>query len=749
MIPTGDLTGLRTALSAGSGLVADASAAFPTVTVNSIDYLAGNVACTEAMRAALVAFFEAAPGRRYYVRDWDGDVITACGPTQQDAGKAFNVAGLVADADNYNTINSVMAGAWTTWLSDYVTNVTGTWQPHANAASPPATINSTGTGIVYNPQVYRSGSYVPGMLSEGQSFGMLLSALNNDPAWFYNIWNRTKILLQTRTAPDKTLYWARYFSDNALGYGTAPDGDLLCCLALGLGHLRGWGSGAYLTDLQALGASLIEKCVATHGGRLVFSAASRNDNNGSIKWIDDPDVGTLVFPHYLIIPAFRMMAQLDTANTATWTQLIDDSLYFIKRASEVAAENYKYGHLPPETFRVYPDGSVHLSEQTGNRQKHWYSVARVFLFMAMAAADGHQASINFLRDEPCAQKYREYYAAYPGTLPTHWNTDGSYESGTNDSVCVLATMAAMESVQNPAFAKTLVADVQALYLSGTKKWFWNDDSNFIQFITFAGLLTAGKILGKQQAALVWPASAPSRKLHYIAQRSSVTIDSSNRVSQWNNAVAGGYNLTQTTDGYKPLFIPSNRFGLPAVRFDGIDDFLKLTGTLDLIKNVGQCSFLMAASFNSFAASQYLMSAQAPSPYRMRFGPRITSGGLLSIEAVTLDADTASSVAEGAASLSAGIHLIRFDVNYQHATHASGRIVVGDDDALAETTFGLATGASNTSNTNLNKFTVGCQNETSAYLNADVYHIVMMTSALPSAQADADIKAAFAAIGVKS
>ncbi len=740
-IPTADLAAFQTALNAATGLASDLTATYPTETIGGVNYYVGDIACTDAQKTALLAFFDASSNRRYNVRAWGSDAIVDAGPTTIDVGRVFNAARMGDDAANFKTIDDIKSVVYARWVSDYVTNVTGTWQPQASNTPLPSTINSPGSGCIYNPQVFRGGSYVPAVLSEGQSFGLILSALNGDKTLFSTIWNRTKLTLQTKIN-DKTLYFARYFDTNQPSYGgSAPDGDLVCALALAIAYEKGWGS-TYLTDMQAMAADMWTRYVASHGGRYVFCGAANNDALSSPHWNNDPVYGSLVFSNYQAIQAFRKLAQHDTARSAQWSQLITDSLYFVAEAAKLHAHK-----LPPESFRVRPSGAVEIGEQTGNRLRHWNTVSRFFLYLAWAAAEGHQASIDFIRNQPCAQRYRETYSAL-GTLPSAWNTDGTTTAGT-DGVMNLAAFAAMESVINPGLAKRVVTDIQALYHAGTCKWHWDNDTNFVQFGTFCGLLIAGKILGARPALSAWPASAATRKLFYQANANNLTLDTSNRIAQWNNALGTGYNLTQATDANKPIYVPSDRFGLPCVRFDGVDDFMQLTGTIDLIKNVGSCSLIVAARLNSLSALQYILSAQAPTNYRIRFGALIQATGKLGIEAQTLDADAASTIlAEATASQIAGaISVLRFDINYQNPTKASGRIISRGSEKLAATQFSNAS-SSLTSNTNLSKFTIGGYNGATNPFSGDIYALAMTTGGLPSDQAWADIRAWLKEYGVK-
>ena len=59
---------------------------------------------------------------------------------------------------------------------------------------------------------------------------------------------------------------------------------------------------------------------------------------------------------------------------------------------------------------------------------------------------------------------------------------------------------------------------------------------------------------------------------------SVTFDTSNAISQWNDKSTNANDLSQTTPNYMPLYVQatSNPNGLPIVRFDGFSTFLSTT-----------------------------------------------------------------------------------------------------------------------------------------------------------------------------
>jgi hypothetical protein len=55
---------------------------------------------------------------------------------------------------------------------------------------------------------------------------------------------------------------------------------------------------------------------------------------------------------------------------------------------------------------------------------------------------------------------------------------------------------------------------------------------------------------------------------------SLSLSDGNAVSSWNDSSSGGHNLSQVTPSKRPIFKTNIQNGLPAVRFDGVDDLLK-------------------------------------------------------------------------------------------------------------------------------------------------------------------------------
>lgn len=84
-----------------------------------------------------------------------------------------------------------------------------------------------------------------------------------------------------------------------------------------------------------------------------------------------------------------------------------------------------------------------------------------------------------------------------------------------------------------------------------------------------GQKTVSQILGLIPNILVW-----------LEADSGVTMDVSNRVSQWNDQTANGGNAVQATSGIQPLYVASSINSLPAIRFTSArNDYMTLTTTL--------------------------------------------------------------------------------------------------------------------------------------------------------------------------
>jgi hypothetical protein len=106
-----------------------------------------------------------------------------------------------------------------------------------------------------------------------------------------------------------------------------------------------------------------------------------------------------------------------------------------------------------------------------------------------------------------------------------------------------------------------------------------------------------------QAGKKGPSFVPtdiSNLAYWYSADSGITKDGSNLVSQWNDRSGNARNVTQATAGNKPVYTTNQVNGLPAVIFDGSNDFLSLNASI--FTNTSNITFFAVAKITT--ASQY-------------------------------------------------------------------------------------------------------------------------------------------------
>ncbi len=104
-----------------------------------------------------------------------------------------------------------------------------------------------------------------------------------------------------------------------------------------------------------------------------------------------------------------------------------------------------------------------------------------------------------------------------------------------------------------------------------------------------------------------PLSLANLKLYLSAKRMTQQADES-LVSSFIDFSGFGYDATQATSTLQPKF-DTNQFGSNAgIKFDGIDDFLSLTGgSLDIFRNINQYTVQVAFKRTVLSGTGYLLS----------------------------------------------------------------------------------------------------------------------------------------------
>lgn len=460
LVPTADLAATRTALAAATGRSSDASVSLPQVTVSGTNYYSGCLALSDSGKTSFKSFLDASASRKYVIKTHGSDLVTSASTAESAyVGQFANIKQLGQTLDNAATVATTLNTAWTYWKTNFI----------------------DGSGRVLNPDVYRGGSFVPGWLTEGQSYAMHKAVVNNDQTTFDLVWNWTKANLQVQVSnPNskpfgKLFWWAKYQSDGVISYGTVPDGDVLIAYTLLLAHERGWtpASGpSYLAQAQEIMPQMWTYYV--HGrGKVIPSAGlshptassamptyvmASTDPDSTYLWLDAN--GVLVHSNYLMTPCFRKFSEYDTANAAGWAQLADDSYDLIEGSVGLEAFGVPEGKsLPPETFLVdWTTGKPKQTNQTGSKDDHKYGTSRWFWLAGQDALNGSTRAIEHLRWWQDHDGYEAYYRVN-GNLPTQWYESGNVLGSSGD--VHVAALAGYTGLFNPAKARALYDRIQA------------------------------------------------------------------------------------------------------------------------------------------------------------------------------------------------------------------------------------------------------------------------------------------------
>jgi hypothetical protein len=135
-------------------------------------------------------------------------------------------------------------------------------------------------------------------------------------------------------------------------------------------------------------------------------------------------------------------------------------------------------------------------------------------------------------------------------------------------------------------------------------------------------------------------------LHLWLDASQITgLNNTDPVATWTDLSGFDNNATQATAGSRPLYRTNILNGLPAVRYDGIDDWLTVLGTdaLAMTNNAAGVSVLAVANLSDAlsASSRQIItfSTNTETNARMKFGQRNATTNFWDISGRKLDADT--------------------------------------------------------------------------------------------------------------
>lgn len=137
----------------------------------------------------------------------------------------------------------------------------------------------------------------------------------------------------------------------------------------------------------------------------------------------------------------------------------------------------------------------------------------------------------------------------------------------------------------------------------------------------------------------------SNNLFWYKATIGVTADGSNRVSQWDNVSSGGgtgYNINQSTDANKPVYIADVQNGLPAIRFDGVNDYLSFGGSgLNFSNNIAGATIFIACRWEADSTGSRHLFINTLSNSDTKMVITINASNQLQIGEKAVTTDTAS------------------------------------------------------------------------------------------------------------
>ena len=199
--------------------------------------------------------------------------------------------------------------------------------------------------------------------SEGQGYAMLLAVAHDDGPLFDKLWRWTRNNLGVRK--DKLFAWQwgeRPTGEwNVLDFNNATDGDILIAYALLKGGER-WKNADYTARGREIVRAIRENLAVTLEGRTLLLPGYEGFNDGS---------GVVFNPSYIILPAYRLFAQVD--DRPFWEKLQEDGRHLL------AVSSVGEWGLPADWMRL--DGSG-VRADLGKSPYFGYGAIRVLLYLS-------------------------------------------------------------------------------------------------------------------------------------------------------------------------------------------------------------------------------------------------------------------------------------------------------------------------------------------------------------------------------
>jgi endoglucanase len=184
-------------------------------------------------------------------------------------------------------------------------------------------------------------------VSEGQAYGLLLSALLNDRTAFESIWQWTTTALSRKEKfGDRLLAWHWTPANGVIDWNSASDADVDVALALIIAGTR-WSEDRYLNDARALLADILKLESTLANGRRVLLPGNWQPKE------------LVLNPSYFSPAHYRIFAAL--TNDGRWTEMVEPTYEIIQAAAQGMGDRAGVG-LVPDWISLQADGRPTIAE---------------------------------------------------------------------------------------------------------------------------------------------------------------------------------------------------------------------------------------------------------------------------------------------------------------------------------------------------------------------------------------------------
>ena len=285
-----------------------------------------------------------------------------------------------------------------------------------------------------------------GSHSEGQGYGLILAAANNDKETFDAIWKWTKSNLRVRHDALFAWRWGKRANGtwDTIDYNNATDGDVLIAFGLLKGYQK-WHNEEWRTEALKTVSDLRTKMFLDWHGKTVLLP--------SYYGFSVP-AGVVLNPSYIVFPAYRLFAAFD--DRGFWEKAYRDGFY-------VVSKSYFGEHPLPPDWIVMNEGGVDIFREKGSL--FGFDAVRVILYLAQEKTRQFEKGTEWMFD----------HFKRTGELPQWVDLDKNSASINGANAGTYATFAAAAR----RFGKTDVA--AKLAEQGRKQLALEGDRNYYSF----------------------------------------------------------------------------------------------------------------------------------------------------------------------------------------------------------------------------------------------------------------------------